>query len=222
MKFIINADDFGESESTNRTILELHKHGIISSTTVIANSNHYDMAVEISKDNPRLGIGVHLCLDGPFNIGTHYRTILNEKTRQFFDNFYLIDKLKRFDIDGNEIYSEYCLQIEKVMDSGIRISNLDHHHHMHLYLPALNAMIKACKRYKISFIRTQKIILHHNKNIFNKLYRNFHQYYVKRRLNAVDGYFEPGILNDSEYDKYYTQFRSLINKHYKTVEVILH
>ncbi len=222
MNIILNADDFGDSESINQSILELHKLGIISSTSVIAKSKYYDMAVEISKANPQLGIGVHLCLDGPFNIGSDYRTILNKKTKQFFNKQNIIKKLRRFAVDGNELYKEYYLQIEKVMDSGIKITHLDHHHHLHLYFPVLKAMIKAGNKFRIPFIRTQKIVLHQNKNLLNKWYRNLHQFYVKKRINAVDAYFDPYIQNKSEYDKCYTRLRILFEKNLKTVEIVLH
>jgi predicted glycoside hydrolase/deacetylase ChbG (UPF0249 family) len=223
MNIILNADDFGESESVNRTILELHQRGIVSSTTIIAKSKHFDMAVKIAKDNPRLGVGVHLCLDGPFNIGKNYQTILKDNTRKFFNKYSIINKLKKFAVNGNEIYREYCLQIEKVLDSGIHISHLDHHHHLYLYLPALNAMIKACRKFKIKFIRSQRIILHQNGNLINRLYRYLHQYYVKKRgLHAIDGYFEPGILHESKFDKYYNRLRSLFEMNCKTVELVLH
>jgi predicted glycoside hydrolase/deacetylase ChbG (UPF0249 family) len=186
MKIIINADDFGISESTNLTTLMLFKKGIVSSATIMAKSDFFNMAVDISKDNPKMGVGVHLCLDGPYNIGNDYKTIIDRNSNQFYNQPRITYRLKRMKTDESEIYKEYCLQIEKVLDHGIQISHLDHHHHLHLYIPALRAMIKAAKRYKISLIRSQKIILHSNSNYLNNLYRNFHQLYVRSRFRTVD------------------------------------
>ena len=59
---IINADDFGYSQGINLGIIEAHKNGILSSTTMMANMPGFEHGVELAKNNPKLGIGVHLNL----------------------------------------------------------------------------------------------------------------------------------------------------------------
>lgn len=222
MRLIINADDFGKSEDINNTILWLHKNGIVSSTTIMANSECFNMAVDISRDNPKLGIGVHLCLDGPYNIGRNYNTILNTNTYQFYDNNQIVKKIKTFSIDEFELYKEYCLQIEKVLDFGIKVSHLDHHHHLHLYPSILRMMIKAAKRYKISYIRSQRIITNKHINWLNHFYRNMHQLYLKRHLNTIDGYFESGFNYDSDEDNQYKRLLKLMRSNRDVIEIVLH
>lgn len=222
MSIIINADDFAASESINNAILMLHKQGIVSSTTIIANGKSFEHAIEISKDNKNLSFGVHLCLDGSFNIGKNYNTILDKNTNQFYNLNTILQKLKRFSVDESEIYREYCLQIEKVLDHKIHVSHLDHHHHLHLYLPALNSMIKAAKKYKICYIRPQKMFLHKHKNYFNYLYRNTHQLYLKRRLNTIDGLFTPGIIDNSHFEEHYKRLTELLKIKNRVIEIMLH
>ena len=221
MSLIINADDFGLSESVNKTILLLHKQGVVTSTSLIANGDKFGEAVKISQENPRLGIGVHLCLDGPFNIGKDYTTIL-DNTGQFFHKQKVIKNLKRFSFDVSEIYKEYCLQIEKILDHKIRISHLDHHHHLHLYFPALRMMIKAAKRYKIRYIRSQRIFLHSNKNRLNYLYRNIHQIYLKSHIKVINGYYEPAIKVSPDNKNDYDRLLELMNYKNKIIEIMLH
>ncbi|NJK85379.1 MAG: ChbG/HpnK family deacetylase [Bacteroidales bacterium] len=79
MNIIINADDFGLSEKVNLSILNLHKIGVVTSTTLMSKGEQFNMAVKMVKDNPQLGVGVHLCLDGPFNVGKDYMTLLDKK-----------------------------------------------------------------------------------------------------------------------------------------------
>jgi chitin disaccharide deacetylase len=222
MNIIINADDFGTSESVNNTILKLFEHGIVSSTTIIANSKFFNMAVDISRDNPRLGVGVHLCLDGPYNIGNHYESIINKSTNQFYDKPQITHRLKWVLTNESEMYEEYCMQIEKVLDHRIKISHIDHHHHLHLYIPALRSMIKAAKKYKIRYIRSQKIILHYNNNCLNKLYRNLHQLYLKSNCKAIDGFFQPGIDAEPNNDAHYKRFSRLLGMKNKIIEVVVH
>ncbi len=222
MKIILNADDFALSENINNTIILLHKLGIVTSTTIIAAGEYFNHAIKMSKNNPKLGIGVHLCLDGPYNMGTDYKTLLDRRTGQFFDYRTILHKLKIFSVDRSEIYKEYCLQIEKVLDHGIQISHLDHHHHLHLYLPALNCMIEAAKRYKIRYIRPQKLFLHKYKSYFNYLYRFTHQLYLKSRIHTVDGYFESSIIDNSHFDDYFNRLSELLKIKNKIIEIMLH
>lgn len=222
MNIIINADDFGNSETGNLATLKLFKCGIVSSASIIANSKFFDMAVDISKDNPRLGIGVHLCLDGPHNIGNNYKSILNNTTHQFYDKNQITHKLKWLLTYESEIYKEYCLQIEKVLDERINISHIDHHHHLHLYIPALKAMIRVAKKFKIGYIRSQRIVLHTNNNYANRIYRDIHQLFLKNRHNTIDGFFEPHIEDGSNIDICFNRLSDLLKMEGRTIEIILH
>ena len=63
---IVNADDLGWTEGVNRGIVEAHRNGLVTSTTLLANGRAFDSALEAARQNPQLGIGVHLNLsDGP-------------------------------------------------------------------------------------------------------------------------------------------------------------
>lgn len=222
MSIIINADDFALSENINNTIVMLHKQGIVTSTTIIATGNNFKEAVEISRDNPKLGIGVHLCLDGNFNVGNGYDSILVRNTNHFYDSDKIIKKLKIFSVDKSEIYKEYCLQIEKVLDHGISISHLDHHHHLHIYLPVLNCMINAARKYKIPYIRSQRLFLHEYKSRLNYLYRCTHQIYLKSRIHAADGYFKPSIIDNLHFEDNFNRLSELLKIKNKIIEIMLH
>ena len=56
---IINADDFGASAGINRGILEAHARGVVTSTSMMVTGRAVREAVAMSKDHPRLGIGLH-------------------------------------------------------------------------------------------------------------------------------------------------------------------
>jgi len=221
VRLIINADDLGSSNESNKTIFLLHRQGLISSSTIIAGGDGFPDAIESIKDHPGMGIGVHLCLDGPFNIGREYKTLTDENTRQFHNNLEIIYRLKKFSADELEIFNEYCLQIERVMDHGIDVSHLDHHHHHHLYFPSLRSMIKAAKKYSIRYIRTQKILCAQDDNLMKALYKRYHQFYVKRRIGAIDGYFEPNAQSNT-FDEEYTRLSKLLSMRKKNVEIMLH
>jgi predicted glycoside hydrolase/deacetylase ChbG (UPF0249 family) len=222
MSIIINADDFGLSEQGDNTIIMLHELGVVSSTTLMANGEDFSRAVDLSKEYKRLGIGVHLCLDGPFNIGKEFCSILDRNTNQFYNLDKILKKLKTFSVDKSDIYKEYCLQIEKVLDHNIHISHLDHHHNLHKYLPALNSMIKAAKKYKIHYIRPQKMLLHKDRNFLKYVYRDIHHLYLKNRLNTVDTYFNPEITDNLHYELHFTRLTEVLKFKNRIIEIMLH
>jgi hypothetical protein len=63
-KLIVNADDFGFTRDVNSGIVEAHRRGILTATTLMANGAAFDEAVRLSRENPELDIGCHLVLVG--------------------------------------------------------------------------------------------------------------------------------------------------------------
>ncbi|MGC2657539.1 MAG: ChbG/HpnK family deacetylase, partial [Bryobacteraceae bacterium] len=58
----INADDFGFTPDVNAGIIEAHRQGVLTSTTLMANGDAFEDAVKLSADAPSLDIGCHLVL----------------------------------------------------------------------------------------------------------------------------------------------------------------
>jgi len=62
IRLIVNADDFGISQSANRAILRAHREGILTTTSLMVNGDAAESAVLKARENPKLGIGLHLTL----------------------------------------------------------------------------------------------------------------------------------------------------------------
>lgn len=56
---IVNADDFGASTGVNRGILDCHRHGVLTSASLMVTGAAVDEAVAISCDYPSLALGLH-------------------------------------------------------------------------------------------------------------------------------------------------------------------
>ena len=67
-QLVVNADDFGFTRDVNQGIVEAHRYGILTATTLMAagafEENAFDDAVRLAGDNPKLDIGCHLVLVG--------------------------------------------------------------------------------------------------------------------------------------------------------------
>src|SRR2546422_7510563 len=61
-RLIVNADDFGRSYSINQAVIRAHREGILTTTSLMVNGEAADEAVELARQNPRLGVGLHLTL----------------------------------------------------------------------------------------------------------------------------------------------------------------
>ena len=221
MQIIINADDFGLSSDKNESIIYCHQNGCVTSASLMAYGKAFDEAVDLAKKNPDLGIGVHLALDGPFN-NLYQNSALFRNRKEFYNKEYVIENLKKFKFKTNDLIEEYCNQIEKVLDRNIKISHLDHHHHLHLYFQALKAVIYVARKYNIKYIRSQRIIMHYNRQISNKLYRNIHQLYLKLNHNVVNGYFDLVYKKFDKYDKEKERLRKLLSLNIKKIEIVTH
>ena len=111
-KLIINADDFGYSRAVTYGILDSYKTGILTSTTMMMNTEATEHAAETAKENPELGVGVHLVLTfGKPLLNTH-KTIVDEggnfRKLSIYEN-------GNFEIDLEEVYKEWRAQIEKFL-----------------------------------------------------------------------------------------------------------
>ena len=62
IRLIVNADDFGKSSSANSAIQRAHREGILTSASLMVSADRADQAAQIARENPLLGVGIHLTL----------------------------------------------------------------------------------------------------------------------------------------------------------------
>ena len=63
MKYVIvNADDFGASRGINRGIIEAHRDGILTSTSLLVDAPWSEEAAKLSRAVPDLSVGLHVHL----------------------------------------------------------------------------------------------------------------------------------------------------------------
>src|SRR2546427_12338231 len=61
-RLIVNADDFGRSRGINAAVIRAHREGILTTASLMVNEAACDEAVALARENPRLGVGLHLTL----------------------------------------------------------------------------------------------------------------------------------------------------------------
>jgi predicted glycoside hydrolase/deacetylase ChbG (UPF0249 family) len=135
-KLVVNADDFGFTRDVNQGIIEAHRNGILTATTIMSVGGAFDDAVRLARENPTLDIGVHLVLVGqppfPMTVAQLTRAVMLRRIR---------------------IYEELSAQVRRVMEAGLKPSHLDTHKHTHLLPPVLDAVARISEEFKIPWVR---------------------------------------------------------------------
>ena len=61
-RLVVNADDFGRSASINQAVIRAHREGILTTASLMVNEPGCEEAVALARENPTLGVGLHLTL----------------------------------------------------------------------------------------------------------------------------------------------------------------
>ncbi len=145
MELILNADDFGFSKGVNEGIIKSFKEGIVTSTTAMCTMPFIDHAVELSKQNTDLKVGLHLTL-------TRYKPALNTHQTIVDENnlFHTSDTLRNKEIDIEEVYAEYKAQVELFIKLfGRKPTHLDGHQHTHVLPNIVHATKRIMEEYDL-------------------------------------------------------------------------
>ena len=157
-KFVLNADDFGMSRAFNTAVLEGYQKGILKSTSLVANGDAFDEAVnKIIPNAPDLGVGVHLNIIEGKSLTKDLRELTDANGN--FNLSYGQMILKSFKPNNkeymNQLETEFRAQIEKIKNAGVNITHIDSHVHTHAIPPMFKLVCKLAKEYGIKQIRTQ-------------------------------------------------------------------
>ncbi|KQL41081.1 hypothetical protein AN960_05755 [Bacillus sp. FJAT-25509] len=213
IKLIVNADDFGYSRGINYGIIDAHKNGVVNSATMMMNMPGVSHAVELAKENPSLQVGIHLVLTCGKPLLNNVPTLVNEKgnfksRHEFFENKnILLDELER----------EWTAQIEKFLESGLKPTHFDSHHHVHTVPEFLPVVQKLAQKYNLCARRISENALQGIAPFTDVFLHDFYgegvtdDYFDKILTRVQDGqsvevmchpgYLDHEILNNSSYAK---------------------
>jgi len=157
-KLIINADDCGRTTFVNSRIEEFIKLGKISSTTIMAQMDDFDGAVRLYnayKDTISFGVHLNLTEGEPM---LYNQEMLDKGLYQEVDGKILFNtQWSRNKFQSSRIrkaiFDEFCTQITKIKDSGVEISHIDSHSHIHTTLLNLFVTPKVAKQFGIVKMR---------------------------------------------------------------------
>ena len=152
---IINADDFGMTAEVNAAVLKAHREGILTSASLMAAESGFTEAVKIAKENPALGVGLHVATTFDRALLPHAE--LPDITTM--DGNFLKNPLtaglryNRSKAAQSQLKREMTAQFERFAGSGLEWSHADGHQHFHLHPFVWDTFLDLCDAFGVHRIR---------------------------------------------------------------------
>lgn len=179
MKIWINADDYGLTKSCTDAIFECFEKGLISTTTMVVNTDVFNYALEKIKNSPyadKVGLHINLTEGKPLTEGISKNKKFCDEQGNFigFPNRY--SRLSK--LDKKDVHNEIEAQFNKILEAGLRINHVDSHHHVHNSFRIIPIILRIMKEKNISSLRKARNV--GKLNLFKKMYKAFINSKIKK------------------------------------------
>jgi chitin disaccharide deacetylase len=139
-RLIVTADDVGLHRGMTEGAIRAHRLGIVTACSVVANGVAFDDAVARLRDVPSLRIGVHLTL-------VEERSLTGTRFPKSYAGFVLGRK------DFAAIERELRAQVDQVLRTGLRVTHLNGHQHLHMWPRVFAIVTRLANEYGIGYVR---------------------------------------------------------------------
>ena len=155
VQIVLNADDFGASASINTAIVRAHRQGVLTSASLIVTGDAAAEAVALAREAPELAVGLHLVVacgraahppdqmphivDGD---GLFPTDPLRAGLRYYFSR-----------TAQAELATEMQAQFERFVATGLPLSHVDSHLHMHLHPTVMRLLLPLAEKYGAQGLR---------------------------------------------------------------------
>jgi chitin disaccharide deacetylase len=154
-RLIVNADDFGRSSSINQAVMRAHREGILTTASLMVNEPAVDEAVRLARENPKLGVGLHLALVcGAAALPRDRTPLLADGHGRFLDNPVAAGWRYFFNRDCKEqLRAEIEEQFSRFRATGLPMDHVNGHLHIHLHPVVFGILMENAERWGIRTMR---------------------------------------------------------------------
>ena len=154
-RLIVNADDFGRSASINAAVLRAHREGILTTASLMVNEPGLDEAVALARENPRLGVGLHLTLlHGHSALPQGIIPGLVNPQGEFSSNAPAVGFRYFFQRSLREqLRQEIHAQFAKFRRTGLPLDHVNGHLHLHLHPTIFRILMEDAEQLGITHLR---------------------------------------------------------------------
>jgi hopanoid biosynthesis associated protein HpnK len=154
-RLIVNADDFGRTASINQAVIRAHREGILTATSLMVNEPACEEAVALARENPKLGVGLHLTLlcghsalppeqiPGLANAKGEFTTNPPGAGFRYFFQSSLREPLRR------EIHAQF----QRFHATGLPLDHVNGHLHIHLHPTVFRILMTDAAQLGIKHLR---------------------------------------------------------------------
>ncbi len=147
---IVNADEFGLTEGVNEAIIDCHRNGILTSTTIMTNAWAFEDAVSQARESRGLGVGIHVNFTfGRPEAGNHKVSSLVDGDGLFLPRPLLLKRWLGGNLRPGDVETEMRAQIQKALDAGINPTHLDSHQNSMMIPCVFKVFLKVATEMKL-------------------------------------------------------------------------
>ncbi len=146
---IITGDDFGLSPSVNRAIIRAHREGVLTHASLMVNEKAATEAIDLARENPSLSTGLHVSLVlGRSALDRQAIPHLINGSGEFLASPFRAGLRYYFNPSARrEVRAEIRAQFEHFSRSGLRLSHVDGHNHLHMHPVIFDELLRLSLRY---------------------------------------------------------------------------
>ena len=154
-RLIVNADDYGRSRSINQAVIRAHREGILTTASLMVNEPDCSEAVALAKENPKMGVGLHLALVcGKSALPPEKIPNLVNARGEFSNNpagvgfrYFFCSKAK------TQLRLEIEAQFERFRATGLPLDHVNGHLHLHMHPAVFSILMDNAERWNIRTMR---------------------------------------------------------------------
>jgi len=154
-RLVVNADDFGRSRSINAAVVRAHREGVLTSASLMVNEPACAEAVALAKENPKLGVGLHLTLlMGHSALPPEEIPGLVNAQREFSNNPVGVG-FRYFFHRGlrEQLRAEIHAQFDRFRATGLPLDHVNGHLHLHLHPVVFGILMEDAEQLGIRHLR---------------------------------------------------------------------
>lgn len=168
-RLIVNADDFGRSDSINQAVIRSHREGILTTTSLMVNEPACERAVALARENPNMGVGLHLTLLMGHSAlpPTEIPGLVN--SRGEFSNNPVQVGMAYFFKRGlrQQLRAEIHAQFKRFRATGLPLDHVNGHLHMHLHPVVFQILMEDAAELGIRHLRLTRDCLARSRRMAN-------------------------------------------------------
>ena len=157
-RLVLTADDAGLAGPLSRRIASLLASGRLTATSLLPCAPAFGLAVEALRDAGVAEAGVHLCaVGGETPLSPAWAVPTMAPGGRFPRNWPAVAaRAAAFRLRRAEVEREWEAQLVAVVETGLRITHLDSHQHLHLLPALLPVVLSLARRFDVPFVRAPR------------------------------------------------------------------